>query len=50
MMDLSVDLVPLPFAFHLGTVVEILGSSSEVAKPQDPRVLLVAMISVPLTH
>ena len=50
MMDLSVDLVRLLFAFDLGTVVEMQGSSSEVAKPYDPRVLLVAMVLMPLAH
>ncbi len=48
MMNLSVDLVPLHFAFDLVTVVE--GSYNEVANPQDPRVLLVAMVFVPLAH
>ncbi len=49
-MNLSVDLVPFFVAFDLGTVIEVQGSSNEVAKPQDPRVLLVATIPVPLTQ
>ncbi len=49
-MNLSVDLMPLLFAFDLCTVIEVQGLRSEVANPQDPRVLLVAMISMPLTR
>ena len=49
-MNLSVDLVPLFFAFDLGTTIKVQGSSSEVARPQDSRVLFVAMIPAPLTH
>ncbi len=49
MMNLSVDLVPLFFAFDLGTVINIQGSISKVAKSQDRGMLLVAMIPVRLT-
>ena len=50
MRDMSIDLVPLPPSFDLGTVVEVQGSSCEVTKPHDPRVLFVGMVSVSLAH
>ena len=47
-VDVAVDLVPDPFAFDLGAVVEVQCSSCEVAKPQDVGVLFVAMVLVSL--
>ena len=48
-VNVAVDLVPDPFAFYLGTVVEVQCSSScEVAKPQDVGVLFVAVVLVSL--
>jgi hypothetical protein len=47
-VNVSVDLVPDPLAFDLGTIVEVQCSSCEVPQPQDPGVLLVGMVSVSL--
>ena len=48
MVDMAVDLVPDPFAFDLGAVVEVQCSSCEVAEPQDVGVLFVAVVPVSL--
>ncbi len=50
LMDMSVDLMPLPLAFDLGTVVQVQCSSCEVTNPHDPGVFVVGMVSVSLAN
>jgi hypothetical protein len=47
-VNVSVDLVPHPLSFDLGTIIKVQCSSCEVPQPQDPGVLLVGMVSVSL--
>ena len=47
-VDMAVDLVPDPFAFDLGAVVEVQCSPCEVTEPQDAGVLFVAVVPVSL--